>query len=175
MAFRPKRDVIIAVVHDVLKSKRFDSRADLRETVKERCAKEKIRDYSTERVEDAIDHVARLRPDDVPIGEPAPVLERPAAFGDGTHAIGQAEAASLVGDLLHGKHAVGPGHYPEREPLAPLHERNEFAYTARLFKQRFRGDRAKAARLIAQEIAESIARCEALEAAVVNPEPTEDT
>lgn len=52
------------------------------------------------------------------------------------------------------------------EPRAPKHERDPVAFAREQLHRRHQADRLKAARMVMQEINESIARCEALEAAV---------
>lgn len=56
----------------------------------------------------------------------------------------------------------------DREPRAPLHDRDPIAFAKRQLRRRFQADRVRAARLIMQEINQSIARCEALEAAALH-------
>jgi hypothetical protein len=157
MSFRPKRDPIIAVVHEILKTRRFTSRTDLRETVKERCAKLKL-PYHTEPVEDAIEFVARQRRYDVPTGEPprVPTATPPPPTSE---PYSRSEAANLIERLQRktGWHDSGP------EPRVDLADRDPVAFAKRQLRRRFQADRVKAVKMVTQEVLESIARCEALE------------
>ncbi len=159
----PNIRFISARVREVLETRRFDSRFDLREAVKERCAQfareHKIPvPYDGESIELALERVERgIVGDQVPKGEPPPpALEQP-EYREPLE-VSREEAHRLVGDIT-GFHGMGDDYVPKAD-------RDPVAWARRELKRHHSADKLKAARMVMQEIQASIARCEALESAL---------
>jgi len=131
----------ISLAADVVQSgKRFESDLDLIEDVKIRCARARL-DYNTEVLVRAVDIVLGKRPG---IQAPQPIqdaLERGEAVAPPTHE----EAVNLLKQLRIRVAMRSMPNAPRDNPLA--------------------ADRRKAAQMVARELMDSIARCEALEQA----------
>ena len=102
MLNKPRGTVIAALVHDLVKARRFDTEGDLIEATKCRCATLRI-PYDSARVVDAIALVSRTRPVVAELRRPKPELRRAAAavtLDDLRPPISRGEAASILQRLF---------------------------------------------------------------------------
>lgn len=153
--------LVVRVLQDIVATQTFTSYVDLREGLKERCAKLKI-PYDSQLVGDAIEQLERggerslirtsiIVPEPVP--EPPPGLSR--------------EDAAVALHTLLERHRARSGTSVRIKTIEPVH-----ALTGEdIIRQRWDDDRRKAMDLVQQEMLATAARCDALEEALVKPEP----
>lgn len=107
MSTEPNPSVYVALVHETLKLRAFDSLNDLAEEVKARCARLHFV-YDTRRVWDAIEHVDRIKK--IALAT-APLAAQAAATND--RPLTHAESVAVMRDL-------GLGSLPKPMPAAKV-------------------------------------------------------